>query len=217
MISAVVVRALGPDWLNPETMLTSLGDIAFWVVLAIIFAECGLLIGFFLPGDSLLFVTGLFIATGAIDINVWLASVLLVIAAVVGNITGYWIGYKAGPSLFNKPDSKVFKKEYVDKTHHFFNRYGARAIIMARFVPIVRTFITAVAGIGRMDFRRFFLFSAVGGVLWAAGVTLAGYFLGTIEFVRDNIELILILVVFVSIVPIIFEWIRHRREKQGLA
>lgn len=217
MISAVVVRALGPDWLNPETMLTSLGDIAFWVVLAIIFAECGLLIGFFLPGDSLLFVTGLFIATGAIDINVWLASVLLVIAAVVGNITGYWIGYKAGPSLFNKPDSKVFKKEYVDKTHHFFNRYGARAIIMARFVPIVRTFITAVAGIGRMDFRRFFLFSAVGGVLWAAGVTLAGYFLGTIEFVRDNIELILIIVVFVSIVPIIFEWIRHRREKQGLA
>ena len=217
MISAVVVRALGPDWLNPETMLTSLGDIAFWVVLGIIFAECGLLIGFFLPGDSLLFVTGLFIATGAIDINVWLASVLLVIAAVVGNITGYWIGYKAGPSLFNKPDSKVFKKEYVDKTHHFFNRYGARAIIMARFVPIVRTFITAVAGIGRMDFRRFFLFSAVGGVLWAAGVTLAGYFLGTIEFVRDNIELILIIVVFVSIVPIIFEWIRHRREKQGLA
>ena len=217
MISAAVVKALGPDWLNPETMLTSLGDIAFWVVLAIIFAECGLLIGFFLPGDSLLFVTGLFIATGAIGINIWAAALLLVIAAVLGNVTGYWIGYKAGPALFNKPDSRLFRQEYVDKTHHFFNRYGARAIIMARFVPIVRTFITAVAGIGRMDFRRFLVFSTIGGVLWAAGVTLAGYFLGTIEFVRDNIELILILVVFVSIVPIIFEWIRHRREKQGLA
>lgn len=217
MISAAVVKALGPDWLNPETMLTSLGDIAFWVVLAIIFAECGLLIGFFLPGDSLLFVTGLFIATGAIGINIWAAALLLVIAALFGNVTGYWIGYKAGPALFNKPDSRLFRQEYVDKTHHFFNRYGARAIIMARFVPIVRTFITAVAGIGRMDFRRFLVFSTIGGVLWAAGVTLAGYFLGTIEFVRDNIELILVLVVFVSVVPIIVEWVRHRREKRGLA
>ena len=215
--SSVVVKALGPDWLNPETMLTSLGDIAFWVVLAIIFAECGLLIGFFLPGDSLLFVTGLFIATGAIGINIWVAILLLVIAAVVGNITGYWIGYKAGPALFNRPNSRLFKQEYVDKTHHFFNKYGARAIIMARFVPIVRTFITAVAGIGRMDFRRFVLFSAIGGVLWAGLVTLAGYFLGTIPFVRNNIELILILVVFVSVVPIVFEWIRHRRERAGLA
>lgn len=211
-----MVSALGPDWLNPESLLTSLGDIAFWVVLGIIFAECGLLIGFFLPGDSLLFVTGLFIATGAISINIWVASLLLVIAAIVGNVTGYWIGKKAGPSLFNKPDSKLFKQEYVDKTHHFFNRYGARAIVLARFVPIVRTFITAVAGIGQMDFRRYLVFSAIGAVLWAGCVTLAGYFLGNIEFVRDNLELILILVVFVSIVPIIFEWIRHRREKAGL-
>lgn len=216
-VGTAVISALGPEWLNPETMLTSLGDIAFWVVLAIIFAECGLLIGFFLPGDSLLFVTGLFIATGAIGINIWVATLLLVIAAVVGNITGYWIGYKAGPALFNRPNSRLFKQEYVDKTHHFFNKYGARAIIMARFVPIVRTFITAVAGIGRMDFRRFVLFSAIGGVLWAGVVTLAGYFLGSIPFVRENIELILILVVFVSAVPIIFEWIRHRRERAGLA
>lgn len=217
LVNTAVVKALGPDWLNPETLLTSLGDIAFWVVLAIIFAECGLLIGFFLPGDSLLFVTGLFIATGAIGINIWVASLLLVIAAIVGNITGYWIGYKAGPALFKRPNSRLFKQEYVDKTHHFFNRYGARAIIMARFVPIVRTFITAVAGIGRMDFRRFVVFSTIGAILWAGLVTIAGYFLGTIPFVRDNIELILILVVFVSVVPIIFEWVRHRREKKGLA
>lgn len=210
------MRALGPDWLNPETMLTNLGDIAFWVVLGIIFAECGLLIGFFLPGDSLLFLTGLFIASGAISINIWLGVTLLFIAAFVGNLTGYWIGYKAGPALFNKPESKIFRQEYVDKTNHFFNRYGGRAIIMARFVPIVRTFITAVAGIGRMDFGRYALFSAIGALLWAVGVTLAGYFLGTIPFVEQNIELILILVVFVSIVPMIFEFVRHRRQRAGL-
>lgn len=210
------MRAIGPDWLNPETMLTNLGDIAFWVVLGIIFAECGLLIGFFLPGDSLLFLTGLFIASGAISINIWLGVTLLFIAAFVGNLTGYWIGYKAGPALFNKPESKIFRQEYVDKTNHFFNRYGGRAIIMARFVPIVRTFITAVAGIGRMDFGRYALFSAIGALLWAVGVTLAGYFLGNIPFVEQNIELILILVVFVSIVPMIFEFIRHRRQRAGL-
>lgn len=213
VVNTAVIQALGPDWLNPETMLTSLGDIAFWVVLGIIFAECGLLIGFFLPGDSLLFITGLFIASGSITINIWVACGLLFLAAVIGNITGYWIGLKAGPSLFNKPESRLFKREYVEKTHQFFNRYGARAIVMARFVPIVRTFITATAGIGRMDFRRYVIFSALGGFLWAVGVTLAGYFLGNIDFVKKNIEFILILVVFVSVVPLVFEYIRHRRER----
>ncbi len=215
-IGAAVIRTLGPEWLNPETMLTNLGDIAFWVVLGIIFAECGLLIGFFLPGDSLLFVTGLFIASGAISINIYLACLLLFLAAVIGNMTGYWIGHKAGPPLFSKPDSKLFKKEYVEHTNRFFNKYGARAIIMARFVPIVRTFITATAGMGRMDFRKFVAYSAIGGLIWAVGVTIAGYFLGNIPFVKDNIELILILVVFVSIVPVIFEVIKHRRQRAGL-
>jgi len=186
-------------------------------VLAIIFAECGLLIGFFLPGDSLLFVTGLFIAQGFISINIWLASVLLIIAAIVGNLTGYWIGKKAGPALFRRPDSKLFKQEYVDKTHSFFEKYGARAIVMARFVPIVRTFITATAGIARMDFRTFMTYSAVGAFLWAGLVTIAGYFLGNIEFVKKNIEVILLLVVFVSILPIIWEFIKHRRDKSRTA
>ena len=216
LVNTAVVHALGPDWLDPEYILTSFGDIAFWVVVGIIFAECGLLIGFFLPGDSLLFVTGLFIASGAISMNIYLACLILFIAAVVGNMTGYWIGYKAGPSLFSKPDSKLFKKEYVEHTHQFFNRYGARAIIMARFVPVVRTFITATAGIGRMHFGRFVAFSAIGGFIWAVGVTLAGYFLGNIEFVKKNLEFILILVVFVSVVPIIFEYIKHRRQRAGL-
>ncbi|MEZ5117590.1 MAG: VTT domain-containing protein [Candidatus Nanopelagicales bacterium] len=215
LLAAVV--ALGPDWLNPETLLTTLGDIAFWVVLGIIFAECGLLIGFFLPGDSLLFVTGLFIASGYITLNIWVAVVLLIAAAILGNATGYWIGYKVGPALFRRPDSRLFKQEYVDKTHEFFERYGARAIVLARFVPIVRTFITAIAGVARMDFRRYMTYSAIGGVLWAGGVTLAGYYLGTIPWVKDNVEIILIAVVVVSVIPIVIEYWRHKREKARLA
>jgi len=212
---SAAITALGPEWLDPQTILTNFGDIAFWVVLAIIFAECGLLIGFFLPGDSLLFITGLFIASGFISINIWLACLLLFIAAVVGNAVGYGIGYKVGPALFTRDDSRLFKKEYVDKTHSFFAKYGGRAIILARFTPIVRTFITAIAGVARMDFRRFMLFSAIGGVIWAVGVTLAGYFLGTIPFVKDNIGTILLLVVVVSVVPIIWEFIKHRRQRGG--
>lgn len=209
------IPALGPEWLNPESMLTALGDIAFWVVLGIIFAECGLLIGFFLPGDSLLFVTGLFIASGFITINIWVACLLLFIAAVVGNATGYGIGYQVGPALFRREDSRLFKKVYVDKTHEFFDKYGGRAIILARFVPIVRTFITAIAGVGRMDFRRFMFYSAIGGLLWAVGVTLLGYFLGTIPFVKNNIEIMLVLIVLVSVVPIAYEFIKHRRQRRA--
>jgi membrane-associated protein len=210
VLSTGAVPALGPDI---QKTLEGFGNWGFWIVVAIIFAECGILIGFFLPGDSLLFIAGLLIANGTITVNIWLACAILFIAALVGNITGYWIGYKAGPSLFSKPDSKLFKEEYVERTHQFFNRYGARAIVLARFVPIVRTFITAVAGVGKMDFKRYLVFSAIGAFLWAVGVTVAGYFLGNIEFVKKNIELILILVVFVSVIPLIFEFIRHRRER----
>lgn len=205
-----LVQSLGPD---PEALLKSFGAVAFWVALAVIFAECGLLIGFFLPGDSLLFVVGMLIAQGFIAINIGLAILLLILAAIIGNIVGYWIGLKAGPALFNRPDSKLFKKEYVDKTHDFFEKYGGRAIIMARFVPIVRTFITAIAGVGKMDFRKYLIFSFIGAVLWAGLVTLAGYFLGNVEFVKKNIEIILILVIFISILPIILEYVKHRRER----
>jgi len=212
--AAVTVPSLGPSWLNAEDLLTSLGSIAFWVVLGIIFAECGILLGFFLPGDSLLFVTGLFIAQGFIDMNLWLATILLILAAFIGNLTGYWIGAKAGPPLFRKPDSKIFRQEYVDKTHKFFNRHGGRAIVLARFVPIVRTFITAVAGVGKMDFRHYVIYSAIGAVLWAGLITVAGYYFGNIEFIKNNLEITLIVLVFLSIIPIIIEYIRHRRQRQ---
>lgn len=210
------VPALLPDWLNAETLLTNLGTFAFWVSLAIVFAECGLFL-FFMPGDSLLFVIGLFIATGVIDVNIWVACILLAAAAVLGNAVGYWIGYAIGPRLFNRPNSRVFKPAYLTKTHDFFEKYGATAIILARFVPIVRTFITAVAGAGRMSFTRFITFSAIGGVLWAAGVTLLGYWLGNIEFVKKNVEVILVLIVLVSVIPMAFEYLRHRRRAKAEA
>lgn len=205
------VPALLPDWLNAESLLSSLGTFAFWAALAIVFAENGLFV-FFMPGDSLLFVIGMFVATGAIDVPIWLACLLLAVAAVLGNVVGYWIGYAVGPSLFNRPNSRIFKPVYITKTHEFFEKYGATAIILARFVPIVRTFITASAGIGRMDFRRFLAYSAIGGVLWAVGVTLLGYWLGNVEFVKKNIEVMLVLIVLVSVVPMVIEYVRHRRK-----
>ena len=216
---------LGPSWLDPENLLSSLlanyGGLTFWIILAIIFAECGLLLGFFLPGDSLLFITGLFLAgtaSGArIEMNVALAIVLLILAAVLGNAVGYWIGLKAGPALFRRPDSRLFKHVYVERTGVFFERYGARAIVLARFVPIVRTFITAVAGVGRMDVRRYLTYSALGGVLWAGGVTILGYYLGRIPWIARNLEIVLILIVLISVIPMIIEWWRHRRSSRAAA
>ncbi|GAB3287691.1 DedA family protein [Parasphingorhabdus pacifica] len=205
--------ALLPAWLDPENIIQAMGPFALIGVCLIIFAECGLLAGFFLPGDSLLFVAGLFVASGAIDTPIWLVCVLLSVCAFVGNVTGYWIGRKVGPALFNKADSKVFKQEHVDKTHDFFERYGARAIILARFVPIVRTFITAVAGVGKMDQRKFFIYSAVGGVLWTVSMSLLGYFLGNIPWIKENLEMMALVIVVFSIVPIIFEYVRSKRQK----
>ncbi|WP_285750366.1 VTT domain-containing protein [Lentzea sp. NBRC 105346] len=190
-----------------------------WMLLGlclIVFAECGLLIGFFLPGDSLLFTAGLFVAAQHIQTPLWLVCVLLTVCAMLGNVCGYFIGQRIGPALFNKPDSKLFKKEYVEKTHEFFEKYGARAIVMARFVPIVRTFITAMAGVGRMDKKTYFTYSFIGGVAWAAGLTVLGYFLGRVDFIRKNLELTLVAIALLSVVPIIIEVIKARKEKKAM-
>ena len=208
------VVALGPDWIQPQSILERFGTAAFIAVLVIIFIECGLFV-FFLPGDSLLFVTGLFISTGQIGVPLWLACVLLSVAAVGGNLCGYAIGRKVGPPLFHRPDSRFLKPEYVTQTHAFFEKYGPRAIVLARFVPIVRTFITAMAGVGKMDFRTYAVYSTIGGVVWASGLTILGYFLGQYEFVQKNIELIAVLVVVLSVVPAVWEWLRTRREAQA--
>ncbi|ONI73494.1 hypothetical protein ALI144C_44050 [Actinosynnema sp. ALI-1.44] len=206
--------SLLPSWLSAQGLLEGLGGFVLVGLCLVIFAECGLLVGFFLPGDSLLFVAGLFVAQGTIRHPLWLVCTLVAVCAFVGNVTGYYIGRWVGPKLFNKPDSRLFKQEYVTKTHEFFDKYGARAIILARFVPIVRTFITAIAGVGKMDQKKFFTYSAVGAVLWAAGLTVLGSLLGEFNFVKNNIEMAIILIVLLSVVPIIIEVVKARKEKK---
>ncbi|MCX6463609.1 MAG: VTT domain-containing protein [Pseudonocardiales bacterium] len=203
--------ALGPEWLQPAVIIEWLGPWAVIGLALIVFAECGLLLGFFLPGDSLLFTAGLFVAQGAIRAPLWLVCVILVASAFIGNAVGYYIGRAAGPAIFDKPESRLFKPKHVVRTQGFFDKYGTRAIVLGRFVPIVRTFITVMAGVGQMNSRRYLTYSFLGGVLWAAGVTLLGFWLGQFAFVRDNIELMLLLIVFLSVVPIVVEIIRARR------
>jgi membrane-associated protein len=195
-------------------MLTDLGSVAIWGAAAVIFAECGLLLGFFLPGDSLLFTVGLFVGRGNIDFPLWLACVVMSVAAFLGNVIGYEIGRFSGPAIFNRGESRIFKQEYVDKTMDFFEQYGPRAIVMARFVPIVRTFITVTAGVGRMDRRKYLTYSGIGAVLWACGVTILGRILGSVTFIRNHIEGALLLVVLVSVIPMVIEYLRHRRTAQ---
>ncbi|MFJ9519590.1 DedA family protein [Kitasatospora sp. NPDC101801] len=207
--------ALGPSWLDPTTLISTFGLVG---ILAIVFAESGLLIGFFLPGDSLLFTAGLLVADGSfLPQPLWLVCALIVLAAVAGDQVGYLFGRKVGPGLFRRPDSRLFQQENVEKAAAFFDRHGPKAIVLARFVPIVRTFTPIVAGVSRMNYRTFVVYNVVGGVLWGAGVTVLGYFLGQIPFVRDNIEAILIAIVLVSVIPVVVELLRARRAAQRAA
>ncbi|WP_345711039.1 DedA family protein, partial [Kineococcus glutinatus] len=219
LAAAPAAPALLPEWLNAPTLLQQLGDFALWGAVLIVFAECGLLIGFFLPGDSLLFTVGLFTTYDPPIITqpVWLACILLTVSAFLGNVCGYEIGRRAGPAIFERPGSRFFKKEHVEKTALFFEKYGPRAIILARFVPVVRTFITVTAGAARMPRRTFFVFSAIGAVLWATGVTVLGVLLGGIPLVRENIELGLLLLVAVSVLPIGIEALRARSKSRRTA
>ncbi|WSX13463.1 VTT domain-containing protein [Streptomyces sp. NBC_00988] len=205
----MMTLALGPSWLDPNTMLDRFG---IWGLLLVVFAESGLLIGFFLPGDSLLFTCGLLITAGTLDFPLWAAVALICVAAILGDQAGYVFGKKVGPSLFSRPDSRLFKQENVVKAHEFFEKYGPKSLVLARFVPIVRTFTPIIAGVSGMKYRSFLTFNIIGGVLWGAGVTLLGSWLGNIDFVHKNIEAILILIVFVSVVPIIIEFLRARSK-----
>jgi membrane protein DedA with SNARE-associated domain len=217
MLSALAssVPALGPSWLDPNQLLTDVGSDALWVCLAIVFAECGLLVGFFLPGDTLLFSVGLFVSQGLVPQPLVVVCVVLSLGAILGNAVGYEIGRRAGPAVFTHQRSRLFSADNVERTHAFFERYGSAAVVLARFVPIVRTFITVVAGVGRMDRRLYLTFSAIGGVVWASGITILGYSLGHIPFVRQHIQphldIILIGVVLLSILPATVHLLRGRR------
>nr|WP_202487559.1 VTT domain-containing protein [Streptomyces sp. SID8354] len=195
--------------MNSDYLITNFGLIG---VLLIVFAESGLLIGFFLPGDSLLFTTGLMVTTGKIDKPLWLVCTLVVLAAVLGDQAGYLFGRKVGPALFSRPDSRLFKQENVEKAHDFFQKHGPKSLILARFVPIVRTFTPIIAGVSRMQYRSFIIFNIIGGTLWGAGVTLLGAALGNVEFVHKNIELILVVIVLCSVVPVAIEFLRARKK-----
>jgi membrane-associated protein len=209
------------DWLKDlfhqltdVKMLVRVGGLS--AMTAIVFAETGLMIGFFLPGDSLLFTAGALAAQG--HFNIWSVNALLILAAIVGDTVGYWIGRRAGPALFNRPRSRLFNPAHLRRAHDFYEKHGGKTIILARFMPIIRTFAPVVAGMGRMNYPRFVSFNVFGGFLWVVLMTWAGYFLGRVPFVARNFELVVLFVVFLSILPGIVAyarelWIRRRKAK----
>lgn len=215
LAATTTTLALMPNWLNPEYLLTQFGAYVILGLCLVIFIESSIFP--VLPGDSLLFTAGLFVAQGSIHAPLWLVCLVVSVAALLGNALGYLIGYKAGPALFKRPDSRFFKQEYVDKTHAFLEKHGPKAVVLARFVPFVRTFITWIAGVGRMDPKRYFTYTVIGGIAWAGGITALGHLLGNIPFIKNNIEAIFILIVLVSVVPLIVEWARNRRERKHAA
>jgi membrane-associated protein len=213
---------LGIKWLDPEWLQHEYGSAFIWIALLIVFVECGLFFPF-LPGDTLLFALGLFIAgsnaTGytvlGIDnepVELLLAIVMLTLAAFAGNVAGYEIGRRLGPPLYER-DGRILKRKYLDNTSAFFDKHGNKALVIGRFVPFVRTYITVVSGITLMQRRRFFLWSAVGAVLWVVSVTLLGYFLGAaFPWLGENIDYVTVAILAFTVVPLLFEWVKHRRE-----
>jgi len=202
----------GISWLDPQTLITSLGALAIVVVLIMVFAETGLLVGFFLPGDSLLFITGLMVSTHVINMPIWLVCALISVTAFAGDQTGYFIGRRFGPAVFNKQDSKFFSQKNVSRTNSFFERYGSKAVILAHFVPVMRTFVPVAAGVGQMNYRKFVQFNIIGVLGWGTGVTLLGFFLGRIPLVADHVEYFTLAFIVISTIPIALEVLKARRE-----
>jgi len=216
MLPAALPASLGPSWMDPAWLLERFGTEFFVIALVIVFIECGLLFPI-LPGDSLLFAVGLFVAGGNLHVSLPVALVGLFVAAIGGNIAGYEIGRAIGPKLRQR-DGRIIKRKYFDQTEKFFDKHGNKALVIGRFVPIVRTFVTVVAGIGQMDRKRFFTWSAVGAALWVFGLVLAGYFLGAaFPVLGEQIDKAVIVIVFLSVLPMLFEWWKHRKEAKELA
>jgi membrane-associated protein len=204
-----MTEALGTSLLDASHIIETFGLIG---IMTIVFAECGLLVGFFLPGDTLLFSAGVLVQRDTFHQPLWLIIVLICVAAIIGNQVGYEIGRRGGPAVFRRPDSRFFRPEYVERTGQFFEKYGPPAIVLGRFVPVVRTVITVMAGAGRMNYRVYTTYTVLGGVLWATTVTMLGYFLGNIDFIANNIELLLLAGVAISVVPIALQLLRHQKR-----
>ncbi len=212
------IQMLGMDWMDPNWLLEQFGAELFWLSLLMIFVECGLFFPF-LPGDSLLFALGIFFASGQIDVfpygghftELVFGLVCFVIAALMGNVAGYEIGRAIGPKLYER-DGRVLKKKYFDQTAAFFDEHGNKALVIGRFVPFVRTYVTVVAGVTRMDRRRFFTWSLVGALLWVVSITVLGYSLGTaFPALGENIDLAIMAILAFSIIPMVWEYVRHKR------
>lgn len=218
MVDLIQPLLLGMDWMDPVWLLDRFGTALFWISLLIIFVECGLFFPL-LPGDTLLFALGLFIATDQIDVvpggavvELVFLLVMLTGAGFLGNVSGYEIGRQAGPPLYER-DGRIIKREYFDQTRAFFDKHGNKALVLGRFVPFVRTYITVVAGATRMNRAQFFVWSFVGAILWVLSITLLGYFLGSrFPALGQNIDKAIILILAFSVIPIAYEWWKHRRE-----
>ena len=196
------------------SFLETIGPLGLLVVCLIVFAETGLLVGFFLPGDSMLFLVGLNLATIWQEIPIWLACLLISLSGFAGDQTGYWIGRRVGPAVFNRPKSKFFNAKNVARAHKFFETYGSKAVILAHFVPIMRTFIPVAAGVGKLSWRKFTTYNVIGVILWGTGVTLVGYFLGTVPFVNEHVELVTLSFIAISFIPIGLELLKALRNKK---
>jgi len=205
----------GICWLDPNALIATYSNLAVFIACAIVFIETGLLAGFFLPGDSLLFVIGVFLASPQATMPLWLACTLIALSAWLGDQTGYWIGRRLGPAVFNRPNSRFFSKKNVEAAQRFFEKHGPKAVILAHFVPIMRTFIPVAAGVGKMEYSRFLRFNIIGVLGWGAGVTALGYFLGGFSFVQEHVEWVTLTFIVLSTIPILTEVIKARREKKS--
>jgi len=218
MISGILefLRALT----NPERLIQLLtgllsGWLGYSALAGVVFSETGLLLGFFLPGDSLLFTVG--VVAGAGQLNIVLINALLMVAAMIGDSTGFFLGRHTGPRIFTRQDSLFFKQEYVTRTKHFYDRYGGKTIIFARFVPVVRTFAPFMAGVSQMAYRRFLSFSVFGSMGWVLLMTLLGYELGSVPFVRRHFDAAVLLIIFISLLPTLNEAWKHWRSKRSVS
>jgi membrane-associated protein len=196
------------DW-----VIRTYGIWTYAILFIIIFCETGFVITPFLPGDSLLFASGTFVAIGSLDMG-WLAGSLS-LAAIAGDTLNYWIGHAMGPKVFTREDSRLLNREHLDRTHRFYQKYGGKTIILARFIPIIRTFAPFVAGIGEMSYKRFIAFNVIGGIAWILFFILCGYFFGNIPAVRNNFFIVILAIIIISTLPIVIELLRQRHSSAG--